>query len=289
MRIELVSKVKNNRQGGAIHNGYFFSFNRWGECTVYQTEKLRRAQVGEAEIFAEFVLDKNDILSPHSNAVVFGSEYYDEKDEFPLLYANVYNNYAKAEDKLLGVCLVYRVQRTGRTFETTLVQMIEIGFTEDKKLWKSEGEKEDDRPYGNFVVDTQNNRLYAFTMRDNTQTTRYFSFALPKVAQGEVCEKYGVKKVVLTKEDILEYFDCTYHQYIQGACCHNGKIYSLEGFTDHKQHPPAIRIIDTELKKEILFENFMDYGANIEPEMIDFDGDVCYYTNNHGDVYTLSF
>ena len=33
----------------------------------------------------------------------------------------------------------------------------------------------------------------------------------------------------------------------------------------------------------------MDYGANVEPEMIDFDGDVCYYTNNHGDVYTLSF
>ena len=30
-----------------------------------------------------------------------------------------------------------------------------------------------------------------------------------------------------------------------------------------------------------------DYGLNIEPEMIDFEGDTCYYTDHNGNVYNL--
>lgn len=228
MKIEKLSKVKDGRQDGAISNGFLFSFNHLGECAVYRLDLLE-CMKEEAEVFSEFVLDKKDILMPHSNSVMFGNEYYNENDEFPLLYTNIYNNYSNCEEQLKGVCLVYRIQRTGCTFETTLVQMIEIGFVEDE-LWSSVGEKADQRPFGNFVVDTKQSLLYAFTMRDNTKTTRYFSFGLPKVADGEICEKYGVKKVVLKKTDIKEYFDCDYHHFVQGASCREGKIYSLEGF-----------------------------------------------------------
>lgn len=289
MRAELISKIKDGRQDGAISNGFLFSFNHQGECTVYQMESLECIKDGEAEVFAEFILDKNDILMPHSNSVMFGNEYYDEKDEFPLLYTNIYNNYAKQEDKLKGVCLVYRLQRTDRKFTSTLVQIIQIGFVEDENLWRSMGEKEDARPYGNFVIDAEQGIFYAYTMRDNTQTTRYFSFHLPKLSQGEICEKYNVKKVVLTPEDILQCFDCDYHHYVQGASCHNGKIYSLEGFTDSVENPPAIRIIDTQLKKQILFKEFKELGTVIEPEMIDFNEDVCYYTDHNGNMYKLFF
>lgn len=244
---------------------------------------------GEAEVFAEFVLDKNEKLVPHSNSVMFGNEYFDEKNEFPLLYTNIYNNYSKSDDKLKGVCLVYRLQRNEREFISTLVQIIEIGFVEDENLWKSVGETEDVRPYGNFIIDTQQGIYYAFTMRDNTQSTRYFSFDLPKVTQGELCEQYNVKKVVLNITDIKDYFDCNYHRYVQGACCYKGKIYSLEGFTDSQNNPPAIRVIDTKLKEEIIFKKFSEFGTNIEPEMIDFEDDICYYTDHNGNMYKLFF
>lgn len=289
MKIEKVSKIKDGRQDGAISNGFLFSFNHKGECTVYQMKKLACKEDGEAEVFAEFVLDKNDILMPHSNSVMFGNEYYDEQDEFPLLYTNIYNNYAMHEDKSEGVCLVYRLQRNERAFSSTLVQIIQIGFVQDENLWKSAGEKEDARPYGNFTIDRENGVLYAYTMRDNTNRTRYFSFALPTVNQGQICENYNVKKVVLTQKDILQYFDLSYHHYIQGASCHHGIIYSLEGFTDSPDHPPAIRRIDTKLKKEIEFKMFRAYNTNIEPEMIDFDGDICYYADHHGNMYQLIF
>ena len=289
MEIKKIAKIKDGRQDGAVKNGYLFSFNGRGECTVYLTDALESAGGGVAEPFAEFVLDKNDIIVPHSNAVMFGNEYYDADDEFPLLYTNIYNNYSQADDKLKGVCLVYRIQRNETKFVSTLVQMIEIGFVEDENLWKSAGEKEDVRPYGNFVVDSENSILYAYTMRDNTNSTRYFSFELPKVNQGKLCEKYNVNKVILNQDDIISCFDCAYHHFLQGGSCHDGKIYSLEGFTDSEEKPPAIRVIDTKLEKEILFELFGDYVTNIEPELIDFDGDTCYYSDHYGNVYKLFF
>lgn len=287
MKIELFSKIRDGGQDGAISNGYLFSFNHRGKCTVYETKTLKNLKDGEADIFAEFVLDKNDTLVPHSNSVMFGNEYYDEKDEFPLLYTNIYNNYANADNKLKGVCLVYRLQRNEREFTSTLVQIIEIGFVEDVNLWKSAGEKDDSRPYGNFTIDTEQGIYYAFTMRDNAHSTRYFSFNLPKVTQGELCEQYNVKRVVLNTSDIIDCFDCDYHHYVQGACCHKGKIYSLEGFTDDLDNPPAIRIIDTKLKKEIFFKKFSEFGINTEPEMIDFEDDICYCADQYGNMHKL--
>ena len=62
MKIENVSKIKGNRQDGAISNGYLFSFDTRGICTVYEIKSLGCIKDGEAEIFAEFVLDKNDVI-----------------------------------------------------------------------------------------------------------------------------------------------------------------------------------------------------------------------------------
>ena len=50
-KIEIYSKIKGGRQDGAISNGYLFSFNHQGECTVYETEALENLKDGEAEVF----------------------------------------------------------------------------------------------------------------------------------------------------------------------------------------------------------------------------------------------
>ena len=136
------------------------------------------------------MLDGIDRIVPHSNSVVFGNEYYNSEDEFPLLYTNIYNNYAKKDNPLRGVCLLYRLQKKQEKFFTTLVQMIEIGFVNNENLWISGEDTKDIRPYGNFVINTKNNKYYAFVMRDKTRTTRYFSFDLPKVHDGEMDETF---------------------------------------------------------------------------------------------------
>jgi hypothetical protein len=281
MKIKKLSKIIGG-QDGAIYNNLLFRFSSKGGCTVYDMNDLAE----EAVPLAEFKLDGLDIMVPHSNSVIFGNEYFAEGDEFPLLYSNVYNNYSKTEDKRPGICCVYRLVRDGNVFSTTLVQLIKIGFTDDRELWRSAGDVEDKRPYGNFVVDTDKNQLWAFVMRDGEKQTRYLSFDLPKASDGNVGAS-GIREVILTADMIKEYFDTPYHNYVQGAVCYEGKIYSVEGFGE-KIHP-AIRIIDTEERRQILHFDFFEAGCTDEAELIDFYEGKCIYGNHIGELFELEF
>lgn len=287
MKMTLLAKIHGG-QDGAIWNRFLFRFDSEGHCFVYDLREICRSNGGECDCIASFSLGGSGRLVPHSNAVVFGNEYYQAGDEFPLLYTNIYNNYGGTDRPMKGVCLVYRLQRQDSSFSATPVQMIEIGFTESTTYWSS-AEVGDVRPYGNFVIDRETGTYYAFTMRDGSCTTRYFSFALPKSTDGVTDETYAVKKVVLTVDDIGDYFDCDYHKFIQGAVFHSGKIYSLEGFTDNRENPPAMRIIDVKGRKQEAFVDLMAAGYTVEPELIDFDGDVCYYGDHHGYLYSVEF
>lgn len=271
MRFTKIGKISAG-QDGAVWGKFLFRFEGNSVCHVYSLDTLEKV--------SEFSLDQTQDWLPHSNAVTFGCEYCEEGDEFPLLYSNVYNNYAKEADRRVGVCCVYRLTREGHTFHTRLVQTVTVGFTEDESLWCSEG-KADIRPYGNFTIDRDREIYYGFTMRDTSASTPYFAFRLPKLADG--------KAVTLTPEDILSRFDCPYHRFLQGACCHKGLIYSLEGFTSDGGNPPAMRIISAEEGRQLQYILLSDYGLEFEPEFIDFCGDRCYYSDCKGNLYNIEF
>ena len=282
MKITQTGKIKQG-QDGAIGNGYMFRFDAAGNCYVYDMKDIHGKGEGTEEIapVSSFRLDKADLLTPHSNSVMFGKEYYDEGDEFPLLYTNLYNTYQKSENRMEGVCAVYRVQRNEKCFVTTLVQIIEIGFVHNTDLWMSPGEN-DVRPYGNFVVDVE--------MRDASRKTRVFAFDLPTLSDGVFDEKYGVNKVTLGEDSIKDYFDCDYTHFMQGATFNDGKIYSLEGFgIEDKNNPPAMRIIDVNKKEQVCLVDFVKHGLEIEPEFIDFHEGVCHYCDNPGNLYIIEF
>ena len=102
-------------------------------------------------------------------------------------------------------------------------------------------------------------------------------------------ERFGVNTVTLSVSDMTGYFDCEYHRFIQGACTHNGKIYSLEGFTNDVKNPPALRVICPENNRQEIYIPFSDFGLAVEPEFIDFKDDVCYYADLSGKLYTIDF
>lgn len=285
MEIKSLGKIGEG-QDGAIFGGIIFRFDHLGNGAAF---RLAEAKEGRAlSPFATFRLDKSDILAPHSNAVFFGTQYYEEGDEFPLLYSNIYNNYSGAEDPLIGVCLAYRLVREGEGFQTTLVQMLEIGFKENAALWKAYPEKHGVRPYGNFVIDKKTNALYAFVMRDEACGTRYFKFRIPSATEGKIDLTYGVRRFVFSEADILDSFDTPHHHYIQGGIAHEGRIYSTEGFEGDVERP-AIRIIDVEKRAQIAHFDLFAMGYDKEPEMIDFADGKCYYSDAYGNFYTVSF
>ena len=288
MKIKQIAKICGG-QDGAIINDQLFRFDTRGKCFVYDLSDIEADTVTELDAIGGFVLDKAELIVPHSNSVCWGTEFYDPNDEYPLLYTNIYNNYAKANDKLIGVCCVYRVERTGNNFKTTLVQLIEIGFTDNTDLWKAYPDRHGDRPYGNFVIDREGGYYYAFVMRNEKLGTRYFKFKIPSVSEGTIDSIYNVKRAVLTADDICDQFDCPYHRYVQGAIAHGKYIYSTEGFHNDKINRPAIRIISLEKKAEERYIDLLEMGYLCEPEMIDFYNDTCYYSDAGGNLYSLEF
>ena len=287
MKIQHVANIVGG-QDGAIFGDELFRFDHKGNGKAYDLRDLNPQEVCDLTPTATFVLDRADVLVPHANAVCFGTERYEPGDFYPLLYSNVYNNYAKTEDPRMGVCCVYRLQKTEEGFQTKLVQLIEIGFCEDATLWKVSEQRHGVRPYGNFLVDRDTASYYAFVMRDEALGTRYFRFDLPSVHSGEWDSVLGVRRLVLTPADIRAQFDCTYHHFVQGAACFQGTIYSTEGFTNNVANPPAFRVITLATGEE-RYIDITALGCNEEPEMIDFYNDICYYSDACGKLYRIDF
>ncbi|MBE6981357.1 MAG: hypothetical protein E7437_03430 [Ruminococcaceae bacterium] len=287
MEVRRLTKIARG-QDGAVWGKYLFRFQMDGSCHVYDLDEMKpTAPGGYQPALCCMDLHKTDRLVPHCNGVFFGTQFYAPDDEFPLLYANIYNNYKDFDDRRAGQCCVYRVQREKDRFTTTLVQLLKVDFTDVSGLWCSE-HGADQRPYGNFVIDREAEKLYAFTMIDDLQVTRFFGFSIPRVSQGTWDPDLDIRVHTLTREDIREQFDCEYQRFIQGVCCHKGIIYSLEGLAQFPQEH-GLAIISTEQKCRLQTYRFSDCGLHIEPELIDFYNGQCIYADNAGNCYALHF
>lgn len=234
------------QQGGCVYGDYLFRFNTDDTFRVYD--------IPTKSYIGAFTLDGG--LKPHCNSAVFGNEKYNSSDEFPLLYVNAYNTQGLPK----GTCYVHRIARSGNNFSTTLVQTIRIGFTDDP-IWTSGSI--DTRPYGNFAVDCDNSFLYVYTLRNEDNKTRFFKFALPKLSDGST--------VTISKDAILEYWDCDFFPYIQDNHYYKGKLYLCTGYGN--EYNGYIRVVDVIRKQEVSTINLNEIGLAIEPECIDiYDG-----------------
>lgn len=71
-------------QDGAIFGDLMFRFDSRGLCRVFDMKAVKAFEKEEKVLpVCEFSLEKLDIVAPHSNAVFFGKEYFEDGDEFP--------------------------------------------------------------------------------------------------------------------------------------------------------------------------------------------------------------
>lgn len=194
-------------------------------------------------------IDKSNIIKPHCNSVSFGG-FYSEDDEYPLIYLNAYNSL----ELPLGTCYVHRIFSDNNNYSTDLIQTINIDFIDDE-IWTNGN---DTRPYGNFLVDKENNRLIVYTLKDSENITRFFVFELPLFTK---------ENIILTKDDIIDSFDLCYIPFVQGNCFYKNKIIVLSGYgTDI--HPGQIYIIDIRIKSVLFAIDLNSIGICIEPEFV---------------------
>lgn len=241
--------LQNVGQDSAVYDGKLFTFGSDGNYKVFDFET--KTQLASLSLDGDY--------TPHANAVSFGNKLNDS-DPYPLLYITGYNG-TDASDNALnpGVCLVYKVNAD---YTTELVQVISIAFTNNIALWGSGKSSDGIYRFGDFVVDTDNNVLYAFTIRDDYLTnTRFFKFNLPPTSEPTIS---------LDTEDIIEYFDVPVYRVIQGATYHNGLIYVLYSGLNH----PGMAVVDVSQKKQIGNLNLKDVLT--EPEAVVITDDDIY-------------
>ena len=275
-------------QDGAIYKNTLFLFDKYGQCTVYNTNSKLK--------LGSFTLDRVDVLNPHANSVCFSDVYYAQGDPFPLLYVNIYNNYRTTADPKEGTCCVYRIFEENGTYSSKLVQVLKIGFTGDYDLWNSaEGNGYHYYlPYGNFIVDTDEDKLWAFVLRNADNQTRFFCFDLPDLSEGAYNDAYDCNLVTLEAADIKDMFDLEHFEIIQGCTYADGKIYSANGLGTSSGYNSfaELKVIDLRSKAVAAVVDFGDLGFSLEPEMIGFniggDGQL-YYMSIDGTLRRLRF
>lgn len=243
LNYKIIENAYCEGQDSACHNNKLFNFDSTGKFKVF--DLINNEYIGQGQ------LDEYDTIKPHNNCVCFGNEFVNENDNYPLLYTNAYNTANLPK----GMCYVHRIIENENSYSTELKQTIRINFT-DNIIWT---DGNDIRPYGNFLVDKDNNYLYVYTLKDNEKVTRIFKFILPKLEDGE--------NVTLNIEDVIDYFDVEYFPYIQGAICYSGKLFISSGNNSIIQNSSALHVVNPYSKQE---ESYINLSSLFnEPEVVE--------------------
>lgn len=234
-----------SHQGGAVYGDTLFLCKSDGTGIVYD--------LADKTLLGTFNLG----VALHCNAVFFG-EKYSSGDDFPVLYVNSYlDNVQK------GTIYGFRITESGGVYTCTLVQTINVGFV-TSSIW-TDGAG-DTRTYGNFVLDKDLGVLYAYTLLDTTNVTRFFAFPMPEPTAGNV---------TFAESDILSRFDVPYLSIIQDSCFAGGRIFIESG--DGTTLDGLISVVDPVMQAIVSQINLNKIGITFEPECIDVYKDSILY------------
>ena len=207
-----ITTQSGSPQAAVVQFPYVFVLGSGGYINVLDFSTALPQSVGQ------FSIGTIDGEIPHANVAFWGNQKYNAGDDFPVLFLNAYQTTLPN-----GTLYGYRVQMTNVggviTFTFTHVQTISVGFTSDP-VWYDAA---DSRPFGNFVLDTDHNILYAYVLRDTLNLTRFFAFNMPDIS---------ISTATLASTDVLTQFDTEYLNIIQDNCYDGGNIYIAHGTTN---------------------------------------------------------
>lgn len=247
---------KKGAQGMAINGKYAYLMNDGGLCRQYNLENMTVVKCFQLGCSSE---------NPHVNNVCFGKETYNGSS-IPLIYIT--------ECRKVGFrCFVEDISgEVPQVLQT--IQAKERGEVARVYVW---------------VVDTLQKALYTITRSSDlldslgsvhNTITKYH---LPLLNQGRF--------VVLTEKDIVERFDITFPNVLQGCKIKGNKMYIVTGYQQSLGHlkdsKRAIHVVDLK-KREVIKNIDLTYITTNEPEDVDFyKGKCLLYCGQEGGIYEI--
>ena len=242
-------------QGSALYGNILFQFvNGNAEIYVYDLEKKMYLGTIKCKSYSRW----------HNNQATFSNIFYEEGDEFPLLYVSqiVYSE---------QTIQVWRVVRTKTLFDLQLVQEIQMPFdNDDNNLY-----------HFNIVIDNSNKYFWLYSRNRSTSLGQISKWELPDA---------HTAKITLTEEDMLERFPIdVIMKDAQGGCMIGQRIYFVQGVPSRSEL--RFHIVNTNTQEVTTF-NLRDFNFRVEAEGLSFcRGRFICTTYKHGiyEIYLNSY
>ncbi|MBQ9636520.1 MAG: hypothetical protein IJV36_01320 [Prevotella sp.] len=220
-------------QGSALYGTTLFQFVN-GNSSVYVYDVEKKEQLGT------IVTKRNS--NWHNNQAAFSHTFFEEGDEFPLLYTS---QISPSEQSIQ----VWRVVRTEELFELQQVQSIKLPYDSD----------ENNLFHFNMVIDDKDEFFWLYSRNRTTSLGQISKWELPNPHAGNL---------TLTEEDMLSRFPVDLIMSdAQGGTMFGQRIYFVQGVPSRSSLQFHIVNVNTQLVTSF---NLRDYNFKVEPEGLSF-------------------
>lgn len=243
-------------QGIAIYGHEAFLFNHTGWCRIFNLEQKK--------VFRDFPIGSYDKFN-HANSASLGNEKM-HQSKYPVVYVSECSRPYR--------CFVESINDTA----SYLVQTISLDrYGEDGVAY-------------NWFVDKKHRSLYSIARKQKTSDDgswtcvhRINRYRLPRLKDGE--------KIVFSDKDVIESFDVSFPNLLQGGCIKGKYLYLPTGLFDTKEDrldkERALIIVNIKRQK---IEKVVDLAkiTSNEPEDCDFyKGKLLLYCGQSGGLYEI--
>lgn len=248
--IQEITKYMNQSSSGSVqgadcYGDYLFQFQD-KNAAVYVYNLKEKKYLGKV------TLTPNN--NNHCNNASFSRIFYQEGDEFPLIYVS------GSGSGTYNQVQVYRITRNNSNFIIEQVQEIVLpkARPENNLYWTG------------VILDNESKCMYIYGNSNGAQIAK---LRIPDITHFST---------TLSDNDILEQFTLNKFTHQQGANIKDGLLYVFDGVPTWGD-TNYLRITDLSGKKDIVKINIMEKGFKVEPEGTFFyNGELFCATNNSG-------
>ena len=253
-----ISKYMDQASGGVSVQGadcfgdYLFQFQH-ANAAVFVYDLKNKEFVSKVELKAK--------SQNHCNNASFSRIFYEEGDEYPLLYVS------GSQSGTYNQVQVYRITRLSQNFFFEQIQ--EIVFPKSSP--------DNDLYWTDVMIDQEGKYMYV-TSASSDGGGKVTVFEVPEVSPD---------KKLLSDDDIIESFTVGKFTHHQGANIKDNVLFVFDGV-------PAwgdtnfLRIIDLEKKEDVVKINIMKKGFTAEAEGAFFYNGELYCATNNSGIFKIS-
>lgn len=249
--------VKTSMQGGDTYNGYFFQFqDKNAHVFVYDLVKK--------ELIQTIDLPKDSRY--HCNNASFSRVFYEEGDEYPLLYVGNGNSSS------FNQVQVYRIRRTDGLFDFEKVQEFVLPqATPDNYLYATDA-----------IIDNYGKYMYVASkgITNAVKVARICKYKLP--------DPHVNQMFALSEKCIVDSFSMPHLDHRQGGTIVGNKLFFVAG-VPHWGTTPELVVVDLKKRKLLQRIDLRNYKYNIEPEAIFLYKDTLFISSNRRGIHKVLF